>query len=54
LEVVTFCTECVAFECQFFGSGFEVLDGHGIKKDLNKKLESENYSDGGKEPSSIV
>jgi hypothetical protein len=55
LEVVTFCTVCVAYECHFFGSDVEVMNGHGIeKKDFNKKRETENYSEGGKEPSSVM
>jgi hypothetical protein len=34
---------------QFYGSDFEVMNGHGIeKKEANDKRESENYSGGGK------
>jgi hypothetical protein len=39
LKVVTVCSLCVAFECHsFFGSDFEVMNGHGIeKKEVNDK-----------------
>jgi hypothetical protein len=33
LEVVTVCSLCVVLKChRFFGSDFEVMNGHGIKK----------------------
>jgi hypothetical protein len=37
LEVVTVCSLCVAFKCRsFFGSDFEVMNGHGFeKKEVN-------------------
>jgi hypothetical protein len=39
LEVVTVRSFCVAFECcSFFGSDFEVTNGHGVeKKEVNGK-----------------
>jgi hypothetical protein len=39
----------------FFGSDFEVMNGHGIeKKEVNNEWESQNYSAGEKEPNSVV
>jgi hypothetical protein len=33
LEVVTVCSLCVVLECHsFFGTDFEVMNGHGVEK----------------------
>jgi hypothetical protein len=56
LEVVTVCNLCVEFKCQsFFGSDFEVINGHGVeKKEVNEMQESKNYSGGGKESNCVA
>jgi hypothetical protein len=40
---------------QLFISDFEVMNGNNIeKKAVNNNCESENYSDGGKEPNCVM